>query len=287
MKNSSRVNLIVAIIVILAGVLLLVSVTSSIGSLSDSLDQVVCEHKNTDIKILEYTETAHTYETFCKDCGEKVKDAQKGAHDWNEKGVCSLCKYACSHTNADISYVSASTIDHSVISRCYNCYYNSAELEKHSFDGASCTVCNYVCQHVMRKHDNGDYMWRLDEEGVPECWLGCDFAFDYCTVDDLVLYFWTGGARYTWFFFDWQYDFTVDGEVVGNESGLVVCHEDGTPVHRDELVQSGVNYVRLEKEHAEIVKVDPETCTHPEEKCYDTKLLSWRCTSCGANTGKG
>lgn len=287
MKNNSRVNLIVAIIVMLAGVLLVVSVTSSIGSLSDSLDQAVCEHKNTDIKILEYTETAHTYETFCKDCGEKVKDAQKGGHAWNEKGVCKTCKYVCEHKNPVVNYVSYSHGRHTMYSHCNNCYSTEAQVVSHTYANGMCTLCKYECQHFKLVNDHGSYQNSFSTTGKAECSFGCGTTFDYCTVDDMLLYTWLGGNRYTWFYFDWEYDFTVDGEVVGNESGLVVCHEDGTPVHRDELVQSGVNYVRLEKEHAEIVKIDPETCTHPEEKCFDTELLSWRCTSCGANTGKG
>ena len=83
--------------------------------------------------------------------------------------------------------------------------------------------------------------------------------------------------------------FTVDGEVVGNESGLVVCNPDGTPVNMSDWLEDGVAYVRRPLEHGELINYkDPSTCTHEDEngdwgmvRC-DKYSPHYRCKLCGS-----
>ena len=281
MRRNSSVNLIVTIIAILALVLVLIPIFSSIGGLSDAANKVTCEHKNQENVTTKYSHGDHTYNTNCKDCGEVLKKDQTGKHTWNELGVCTLCKFACDHAADVNTYTLLNLTRHVHRLRCNICGYDSAEAEEHAFEEGACGLCDYNCRHLMS--DTISYQFYRDGNGEPWCLVGCGTKFDYLKVDNAIMYAWEGGDGITWFYFDWEYDFTVDGEVVGNESGLVVCHEDGTPVHRDEIVKSGENYVRMAKEHGEIIKfdkVDKDECEHNFVTVNRVDPCV-KCTSCG------
>lgn len=170
MNRNSKIDLILAVIVILGCLALIFPIITSLGALSDTIDQVTCEHKNQDNVPTKYTQDSHTYNVACEDCGEVLKKDQNGAHTWDLKGVCTFCKYTCTHKEFS-SVVSQKITDthHQVVSKCKYCRYNLVTQEthiwsvtgyckdcgaanstvshKHTFVEDVCSTCGYCCTH--------------------------------------------------------------------------------------------------------------------------------------------
>lgn len=252
-----------------------------IGNFTDRASKEICDHQNLQNVMVESSSEEHIYNTTCKDCGKVLNKDRAGDHTWNEAGVCTLCQYTCEHTEKTNSYVfNGNFVEHDNEQQCKNCLVKFTVVENHVWvNGDECALCKFVCRHAYIAASFGGYLFIRDSNGNLECCY-CNTYFDYVSVDDNVILTWLDGDRFTWFYFDWRYDFTVDGEVVDKQSGLVVCHEDGTSVGRDEIVKSGGSYKLTEKEHGEIISVDENECEHTFT-CVDEINSVVKCTACG------
>lgn len=290
--RRSTLNAIIALVVIVMALALLVPLLSKVSDWSDAqkVSPDNCDHEKTEIKVTGQTSDYHLYNVVCTECGTVVEKELLAKHTFDDHYVCKTCSYQHEHTFT-LTYRTNDNSTHSITRTCAKCGKMEVATENHIYVDGTCTKCYHACAtcklYGRNLRVNG---YSLNDAGVP-CCIVCGLEFNYCTVDGMILEVWTDDQAYTWFSFSDEYNYTVDGEVVGNESGLVVCHEDGTPVALDEKLVNGGKYIRKSLSHGDLISyIDPDTCNHEDEDGYSTIVsvdrynVVWKCKKCGRET---
>lgn len=112
-----------------------------------------CKHSKTYEKAEYANKNYHTLKIVCEKCGEDVSK-EKTSHNFDEKGNCTKCTYACSHKyGSNVTYESNGD-KHIETKKCTNCNATISEGEQeHKFSSGKCILCKQKekCSHTSTK----------------------------------------------------------------------------------------------------------------------------------------